>query len=267
MKRKPAVAGQFYSASSSGLAEEVQKYIDESAQKEKAIGIVCPHAGLVYSGFVAGLVYSKIKFPQTFILIGPNHTGIGKPVSIMTSGEWEIPSGSVKIDDAVANKILEISDVIEEDGSAHVMEHSLEVQLPFIRHFSPDARIVPITMMTGSLESCRLVGDAVAEAVKGAGYDVTVVASSDMSHYETDQSARSKDRMAIDTILSLAPEELYETVTGEGISMCGFIPVIAMLFASEKLGATRAVLVKYMTSGEINGDFERVVGYAGIMVK
>jgi AmmeMemoRadiSam system protein B len=267
MKRKPAVAGQFYSDSSTGLAEEIRSYIEYPTEKTKAVGMVTPHAGLMYSGKVAGVLYSNIELPQTFILIGPNHTGFGKPVSIMSSGEWEIPSGILKIDNVVATGILERSDIIEEDSAAHLMEHSLEVQLPFIRYFSPDAGIVPITMMTGSLDICRLVGNAIADAVKDAGKDVIVVASSDMSHYESDSTARKKDRMAIDKILSLDPEGLYKTVTMDNISMCGFIPATTMLYASEKLGAKEAVLLKYMTSGEINRDLSRVVGYAGILVK
>ena len=199
MKRRPAVAGQFYSASPSGLSKEVQKYVEPSAKREKAIGIVSPHAGLVYSGAVAGAVYSRIEFPHTFIMIGPNHTGIGEPVSIMASGEWEIPTGSLKIDEVLAKKILDRSEIIKDDSSAHSMEHSLEVQLPFILYFSSDVRIVPIIMMTtgiSGLDSCRLVGKALAAAIKDTEYPVTIIASSDMSHYEEDSVARRKDRKA-----------------------------------------------------------------------
>lgn len=270
MKRRPAVAGQFYSASSTGLSKEVQKYIETSAVREKAIGIVSPHAGLIYSGSVAGAVYSRVEFPHTFILIGPNHMGIGKPISIMTYGEWEIPTGNLKIDEVVARNILERSKVIEEDSFAHSMEHSLEVQLPFILHFSPKVKIVPIAMMasdTSGLDSCRLVGEAIADAVKHTEYSVTIVASSDMSHYEADSTARAKDKKAIDRVLALDPEGLYKTVIKESISMCGFMPAAAMLYAAKKLGAEEATLVKYMTSGDVSGDYGRVVGYAGIIVK
>ena len=281
MKRKPAVAGQFYSASSSALSKQVRNYVQSDKRREKVIGAVCPHAGLMYSGAVAGAVYSGIEFPHTFVLIGPNHTGTGKPFSVMTSGEWEIPTGSLKIDSMLANKILNSfksfvvdlptgqagSTLREEDISAHLKEHSLEVQLPFIIHFSSKVQIVPITIMIDDLGSCRLIGEALAGAIKDTDYAVTIIASSDMSHYETDSMARAKDKKAIDRILALDPEGLYETVMKESISMCGFAPATAMLFASKKLGAREASLVKYMTSGDVSGDYNHVVGYAGIIVK
>jgi AmmeMemoRadiSam system protein B len=267
VKRKPAVAGQFYSASSLGLSKEVQRYIQTSAVKEKAIGVVSPHAGLIYSGAVAGAVYSRIEFPHTFILIGPNHTGLGKPLSIMTHGEWEIPTGNLNIDEVFARKILKRSEIIEEDSFAHSMEHSLEVQLPFILYFSSDVKIVPITMRADSIDVCRSVGETIANAIKDTEYPVTIVASSDMSHYEADSVARAKDKKAIDRILSLDPEGLYKTVMKEGISMCGFVPATSMLFAAKKLGAKDAILVKYMTSGDVSGDYGYVVGYAGLIIK
>lgn len=267
MKRKPAVSGQFYSSSSSVLAIQVKGFIQANAEKAHAVGIVSPHAGLIYSGAVAGAVFSKISFPRTFILIGPNHTGLGSPVSIMSSGTWQIPTGELKINNDLAKTIVEHSDIIEEDTLAHAMEHSLEVQLPFILYYSSDVGIVPIAMMSGSLETCRMVGETLAYAVKAAGYPVTIVASSDMSHYVPDSTARAKDRKAIERILDLDPEGLYNTVRKEGITMCGFIPVTAMLFAAELLGAKKAELVKYMTSGEVSGDYDAVVGYAGIIIR
>lgn len=249
------------------LAEQVRGFIQENVEKEHAIGIVSPHAGLMYSGAVAGAVFSKIEFPHTFILIGPNHTGMGSPVSIMTSGTWQMPTGELKINEDIAEKIKKYSDIIEQDTLAHAMEHSLEVQLPFILYYSSDVRIVPIAMMSESLETCRIVGEALAHAVKAAGISVTIVASSDMSHYVPDSLARTKDRKAIDRVLALDPEGLYNTVRKEGITMCGFMPVTTMLFAARQLGAKKAELVKYMTSGEVSGDYDYVVGYAGMIVR
>ncbi|MBI5049833.1 MAG: AmmeMemoRadiSam system protein B [Nitrospirae bacterium] len=266
MKRKPAVAGQFYSGSSTGLSKEVQGYIETSA-KEKVLGAVSPHAGLMYSGTVAGAVYSRIEFPHTFVLIGPNHTGMGRDVSIMTSGEWDMPTGSLKIDEVLAKNITGKSKIIEEDSSAHLMEHSLEVQIPFILHFSSDVMIVPITMMAHSHDACKEIGETLADAVRNTNYPVTIVASSDMTHYESDAKARIKDKKAIDRILDIDPEGLYKTVVKERISMCGFAPATAMLYAVKNLGAKKAALVKYMTSGDVSGDYERVVGYAGVIIK
>ena len=267
MKRKPAVAGQFYPSSPSRLSEQVRGYVNENAVKEKAIGIVSPHAGLMYSGAAAGAVFSKITFPRTFVLIGPNHTGFGSAVSIMLSGQWEMPTGELSINEKLARRIREKADIIEADTMAHSMEHSLEVQLPFILYYSSDVKIVPIVLMSDSLETCRLIGEAIADAITELKNSVTIVASSDMSHYVTDSVARDKDKKAIDRVLALDPEGLYNTVKKEGISMCGFMPVTTMLFAALKLGAKQAELVKYMTSGEVSGDYNYVVGYAGMIVK
>jgi AmmeMemoRadiSam system protein B len=267
MIRKPAVAGQFYSASKSELSETVKGYVDDKAEKVRAIGVVSPHAGLMYSGAVAGAVYSRIEFPHTFVILSPNHTGLGSLVSIMSSGEWQLPTGSLSIDEELAKKVLADSDFIEEDTLAHSMEHSIEVQLPFILYFSTDVEIVPITIMTGSLEACKMLGDTLAAVISETDYPVTIIASSDMSHYEEDSVARKKDRMAIDKITSLDDEGLHHTVKSESISMCGYAPVTAMLHAANKLGAKEATLIKYMTSGDVSGDYSHVVGYAGVIVK
>jgi len=269
MKRRPAVAGQFYASSASELSEEVGAYIKSGIKKEKAIGVISPHAGLMYSGQVAGAVFSSIEFPETFIIISPNHTGLGTPVSIMTSGEWQMPTGELEVDEKLAVKIADLCGVADADpsGRAHVMEHSIEVQLPFILYLSKDVRIVPITLMTDSLDAFRMLGEAVADAVREAGYPVTIVASSDMSHYEEETVARIKDKKAIDMVLALNPEGLYSTVKREGISMCGYGPATTMLYAAKKLGAEKAELIKYMTSGDVNRDYSQVVGYAGVIVK
>jgi len=265
--RRPAVAGQFYSGSPDKLRSDVRSLIGEiHREKIEAIGIVSPHAGLIYSGRVAGAVFSKIKEPDTFIIIGPNHTGLGRPVSIMSSGRWEIPTGEIEIDTELSVKIMKGTDIISEDSLAHSMEHSLEVQLPFINYLFTSVRIVPIVMMVDSIGVCREVGEAMASAISDIPYRVTIVASSDMSHYVSDSEARRLDQKAIERILALDPEGLYRTVKDEGIGMCGVIPVTTMLFAALRLGAKRAELVKYMTSAEVSGDFNYVVGYAGAVV-
>lgn len=267
MKRSPAVSGQFYYSSPSRLNSQVESYVDKRAKKENAKGIVVPHAGLVYSGHVAGAVYSSINFPKTFILIGPNHTGIGPNISIMDSGEWEIPTGILQVDNQLAHKIFVNVPIMKKDVQAHLFEHSLEVQLPFILFFSKDVKIVPILILSADLNECRILGEGIASAVKNFNYDIVVVASSDMSHYVSDGVARQKDKKAIDMILSLNPEGLYETVIKEKISMCGYLPVVSMLYAVKNLGANSARLVKYATSGEVSGDYDYVVGYTGIIIR
>jgi MEMO1 family protein len=267
MKRMPAVAGQFYHGTGPGLTRQVEQFIDRNSPKEDAIGILSPHAGLVYSGAVAGAVYSAIRFPKTFVLLGPNHTGLGRNISLMDEGEWEIPTGTFAIDRKLAGKIALSTDRVQRDSQAHIFEHSLEVQLPFIASFSTDVKIVPIAFLAASLDDCRETAGAIAQAVKSVDYPVVIVASSDMSHYLPDKIARQKDRKAIDRVLDLDAEGLYDTVRRENITMCGFIPATVMLMAAKQLGAGSARLVKYATSGEVSGDFDSVVGYAGIIVR
>ncbi|MEW6419282.1 MAG: AmmeMemoRadiSam system protein B [Nitrospirota bacterium] len=267
MRRSPAVAGQFYYGTVSKLTHQVEQYIDKNAKKEKVMGMVSPHAGLVYSGPVAGAVYSTIDFPETFVLIGPNHTGLGAQISLMESGEWEIPTGVFQIDEKISYRIAMDVPIVTKDARAHMFEHSLEVQLPFIAYFSKKIKIVPIIILSASINECRMLGEGIAKAAKGAGYPVVVVASSDMSHYVPDDVARQKDGRAIDKILSLDPEGLYEVVLKERISMCGYLPTTTMLFAAKALGARSARLVKYSTSAEVSGDYDHVVGYAGIVVR
>ena len=267
MKRTPSVAGQFYYGTVPKLTQQVSEYTDRSAKKEKVIGAVCPHAGLIYSGSVAGAVYSSIDFPETFILLGPNHTGLGARISIMESGEWEIPTGTFKIDEKISHRIMMNVPLVTKDAKAHMFEHSLEVQLPFIAHFSQKARIVPIVILSATVEDCEMLGEGIAKAVKTAGYPVVLIASSDMSHYVPESVARQQDKKAIDRILSLDPGGLFDIVVQERISMCGYLPVTTLLYAAKSLGAQSARLVKYSTSAEVSGDYDHVVGYAGIVLR
>jgi len=281
MLRQPAVAGRFYKGTSESLRKQVQEFIVPVERRKTAIGILSPHAGLMYSGSVAGAVYSNIELPETIVLIGPNHTGLGAPVSLMVKGSWETPLGPVSIDEPLAASILSKSSHIHEDSLAHLREHSLEVQLPFIQFFKDNFKIVPIQMLDTRLDTCLEVGRAIAEAItarpmnsanKGLETyshdvpDVLIVASSDMSHYEHAAVAKEKDFRAINQILNLDPGGLYRTVKTYGITMCGCGPAVAMLEASNQLGATRAELIKYTNSGDVSGDYEQVVGYAGIVI-
>jgi AmmeMemoRadiSam system protein B len=261
------VAGQFYYGDAARLVKQVEQYIDKDAKKERVMGLVAPHAGLMYSGPVAGAVYSSIVFPETFVLIGPNHTGLGAPISLMESGEWEIPTAVFPIDETLSQRIAMNVPIVTREAKAHMFEHSLEVQLPFIAHFSGKVKIVPIIMLSASVGDCRILGEGIAKAVKRMDYSVVIAASSDMSHYVPDSVAKQKDKKAIDRMLSLDPQGLYETVVRERISMCGYLPATTMLFAAKALGARSARLVKYATSGEVSGDYDHVVGYAGVVVR
>lgn len=266
MKRVAAVAGQFYHDTGSRLVQQVELYIDKSAKKEEAVGIIVPHAGLIYSGAVAGAVYSSITFPETFLMLGPNHTGIGPKISLMEEGEWEIPTGTFEIDRKLASRIAQNTSKVTRDSKAHMFEHSLEVQLPFMAYFSDNVKIVPIALLSASLEDCIELADGISKAIMSLDYPVVIVASSDMSHYLQDKITRKEDQKAINKILEINPKGLYETVLRDKISMCGYLPATVMLFASKLLGADTAHLVKYMTSGDISGDYDSVVGYAGFIL-
>jgi AmmeMemoRadiSam system protein B len=266
MRRSPAVAGQYYHEDPARLSQQVGQYINTRARKEDAIGIVVPHAGLVYSGAVAGAVYSAINFPKTFLMLGPNHTGLGEQISIMDTGEWEIPSGVVKVDRKLASRVLLNTTGVTRDAQAHIFEHSLEVQLPFMTFLSKEVKIVPIAIRSASFTECMALAEAIAHVVTNIDYPVTILASSDMSHYLSDKTTRLKDKRAIDMMIDIDPRGLYDSVIHEKISMCGYLPTTIMLAASKLLGARTAQLVKYMTSGEVSGDFENVVGYAGIIL-
>ncbi len=265
--RTPAVAGQFYPADPNALEEAVRGFINESSDRLTAQGIVVPHAGYVYSGHVAGAVYSRLQLPARYIILCPNHTRRGTPLSIMSEGAWQTPLGDVPIDSPLAGLLCSLNPELREDHAAHEFEHALEVQLPFLQFLAPgETRFVPITVGTSDIGTLRRLGDAMGEAVEQSGEEVLIVASSDMNHYESDAITRVKDRKAIEQMLARDAEELHEVVRREQISMCGFAPATSMLIAANQLGATEAELVKYATSGDIFGDRERVVGYAGVIV-
>ncbi len=266
MIRQPAVAGQFYSSNPTTLRNEIQRFIKPDTEREKVIGIIAPHAGYLYSGAIAGSVYSTVEIPDTVLILGPNHHGFGARVALYPSGEWFTPLGSSRVNDRLAQLIKENSKLIEEDMAAHHYEHSLEVQLPFLQYINPDVTIVPICIGASDFTVCRELGMTMAKAIKEYGNDVLMIASSDMTHYESASAAKMKDELALREVLALNPEGLLKTCRNETISMCGVIPAAIMIVASRELGAVRARLVRYATSGDVTGDNEQVVAYAAITV-
>ncbi|MGB9735596.1 MAG: AmmeMemoRadiSam system protein B [bacterium] len=266
MKRNPAVAGTFYPANPSTLERFVKEFSVPEKEIIKAIGVVSPHAGYIYSGSVAGRVYAHIRIPETVIVIGPNHTGYGSKAGIIPEGSFSMPGFNMEIDQELATAIMKNSNIIEDDADSHVYEHSLEVQLPFIHYHNPSAKLVPICVMGRGYDFVSSIGNAIARAIKESGKNVLIVASSDMTHYEPDAVTRKKDRLAIDMILNLDPQGLIRITNEKDISMCGVIPAGIMLVAAKQLGAQKAKLVDYKTSGEVTNDYDEVVGYAGIIV-
>jgi hypothetical protein len=220
----------------------------------------------MYSGPVAGAVFGKLPKRSTYLILGPNHTGRGAPLSIMSSGEWSTPLGRVPIDSAMARLLRRSCHLLMEDSEAHEGEHSMEVQLPFLQRSVGEFSFVPIAIGLGGFSALETLGHGIAQAVKPNAGAVMIVASSDMNHYEPDDLTRRKDHKAIDKILALDTSGLYEVLRREDISMCGYGPAIAMLTAAKELGAQRAQLIKYSTSADTTGDRDAVVGYAGIIV-
>ena len=261
------MAGKFYPANRNELEKNIATHlISPLPKKQKALGIVSPHAGFTYSGDVAGAVYSRVEIPSTVVLIGPNHTGYGESISIMTNGTWTMPMGDVPVDEKLAVMICEETPIARPDSLAHQFEHSLETQLPFLQYFNNNIQIVPICLKKIGFPICKQLSVGIVKAIKRFAEPVLIVASSDMTHFETHITAKEKDGEAISKIQSRDALGLHETIGREKISMCGVNPVTVMLLCSEKLGARQTELVSYMTSGEVNGDKNRVVGYAGIII-
>jgi MEMO1 family protein len=266
--RPPAVAGRFYPREPDSLRDEVHVYLSQvgSHKPVRARGCIVPHAGYVYSGHIAGAVFARVEIPETCIVMCPNHTGVGLPLAIMSEGAWETPLGDTPIDSALAQALKKRCALLQEDLSAHRAEHAIEVELPFLLLRQPELKIVPIALGTGQLEVLEQLGDAIADVIIGYKKPILIVASSDMNHYEPDDITRIKDQSAIEPILRMDPRGLHDVVTQRHVSMCGFGPAVAMLAAARKLGATSAELIKYATSGDISGERNMVVGYAGIVV-
>ncbi|MCX6003473.1 MAG: AmmeMemoRadiSam system protein B [Chloroflexi bacterium] len=250
MIREPVVDGQFYPSSPEELKSMIQGMIDEKAVKDEVIGYYAPHAGYVYSGPVVGATISRVKLKNTFVIMGPSHTGMGVSYSIMADGSWRTPLGDVEIDSELAKAILANSSYLKEDHLAHLQEHAIEVQLPFIQYFKSDFKFVPIVLSHANASVYRNIGKAIAKAVKDLDKEVVLVASGDMNHYESQKITRTKDKQAIESILKLEAGELLERVREFNISMCGYGSAACLIFAAKELGA----------------DNSSVVGYAGILI-
>ena len=264
--RQPAVAGRFYPADRQRLDAELARCLPVLRDEPvRALAVVAPHAGYMYSGAIAGATYARVAVPQSAVVLCPNHTGLGTRQAIWPSGAWALPGGALEVDSALAEHLMDRAG-LEPDALAHLHEHAVEVHLPFLRARRADVRVVPVCLAGLSLRQCHAVGEGIARAV-GEGGNVLLVASTDMSHYVSAESARQLDSMALERVVALDPDGLYRVVQGHGISMCGYVPTTVALIAAKCLGATQAELVRYGNSGETSGDMERVVGYAGLIVR
>jgi AmmeMemoRadiSam system protein B len=268
MIRSPAVAGRFYPSDPARLNQELDSFLVPGTHESRIRAQAClvPHAGYKYSGHVAGAVYNRMEIPDRVILVGPRHFPRGASLAILSDGGWETPLGSVSIDHSLAEKIMRACPLLREDSIAHESEHSLEVQLPFLQRLAPSFTFVPIVIGSAQYADLEALGIAIADVISSEPEPILLIASSDMNHYESEDVTRVKDRKAMDRVLALDPRGLFDTVRNEEISMCGYGAAVAMLTAVRRMGAAHAELVRYATSGEITGDFQEVVGYAGLIL-
>lgn len=276
MVRPPAVAGSFYPADAGELARQVDEFCagTESGERTRAVACVVPHAGYMYSGHVAGAVYGELYPPHRYILLGPRHYPQGQPMAILSEGSWRTPLGDAEIDAPLAAALLDACPRLRDDELAHAREHSLEVQIPFLQRMVSNGsgfRFVPVVLASDRYPVLEELGRAVAQVIAKADADragpVLIIASTDLNHYESQEATHVKDSHAIDRILALDARGLYDTVRNEGITMCGYAATVAAIIAAKDLGAREARLVRYATSGDVNGDYSRVVGYAGIVIR
>ncbi|MEM0361498.1 MAG: AmmeMemoRadiSam system protein B [Sulfolobales archaeon] len=279
LKRIPVVAGSFYESSPNKLTSMINwcfthelgpgKLPVVGSRSKESIGYVVPHAGYMYSGPIAAHVYYRIAaegLPDTFIVLGPNHTGIGTAVSIYDRGIWSTPLGDVEVDSDLASEILKHSNYVDVNYDAHKYEHSIEVQLPFLQYLFKNFKIVPIVIAYQVPEIAKDLARSLVNASRKLGRDVVVLASSDMSHYEPQSVAYEKDREVLERIVRLKPEEVFEVVNERGVSMCGVGPVMTLLYYANLLGGSKGEILKYATSGDITGDLDAVVGYAAVRI-
>ncbi|MFA5060442.1 MAG: AmmeMemoRadiSam system protein B [Candidatus Omnitrophota bacterium] len=272
MIRKPAVAGYFYPGKKEELEKKLRSFLKESGAqaipKNRVTGLLLPHAGYEYSGLVAAETVFSSEFKDILIILGPNHTGLGEALSVFTEGHWQMPMGDVEIQADLAKKIVECSRFLKSDTLAHQSEHSVEVILPFLQFVKKEVGIVPIILAQASLDVCQAIARDIIAALDALRLRdrVSIIASSDMTHYEPQESAQKKDHCAIEAIVNLDSRELLKRTEEFNISMCGVVPAIIMMEIAKELKANRGCLVKYQTSGNATGDYRSVVGYAGIKI-
>ena len=267
--RHPAVAGSFYESSPERLRAQVDACFAANVPapaKEKFIGAVVPHAGLMYSGHVAAAFYGAAELPKKLIILCPNHTGAGHFAAINREGAWRTPLGDVPIDTPLAGALMSKTPLLSDDARAHAREHSLEVQLPFLQRVVGDFTFVPICLGAHRFDYAEEIGESIAEVVKESDEPIGIIASSDLNHYEDQHTTLRKDQFAIDQVVARNPAELWRVVDDLDVSMCGFIPATTMLIAALRLGATRATLLRHATSGDVSGDYGYVVGYAAMVI-
>ena len=282
MLRQPAVAGSFYPENPESLKKLIEScFLDDSGVgyipelnsfngSEYPVNVMVPHAGYQYSGAIASKGYCEIVkngFPEVFIILSPNHTGLGSEISIFNEGEWITPLGNVEVDREFADCIIESSDIASADFTAHIREHSIEVQLPFLQYFSTDFKIVPITIGNQNFVTSNDLANAIFDAGNKLNKSYCVIASTDLSHFNNQERANKVDGFVLEDIGEMNEFKLFEEVVQYNITMCGYGPVMTAISLSKRCGKTNAEILAYGTSGDVTGDFTSVVGYASGIFK
>ncbi len=265
MDRQPVVSGQFYPGSANILDRQVEELLQGEPAMTRTLLAMVPHAGYVYSGSVAGRVLARSSLAEKLILLGPNHTGMGQRIAVWGDGVWHIPGSDIIVNESTASLVGQLPG-FSLDYQAHLAEHSLEVLLPFLIRIKPGCSIVPIAVAEPDVQKLIRAGEDLARTIKELDLDVSLVVSTDMSHFIPEEQARRLDRLAIDRILDLDAPGLHQVVTQNRISMCGVMPMTMGLACVGALGARSTELVDYTTSGDAAGDYSRVVGYAGVII-
>ncbi|MBR4447466.1 MEMO1 family protein [Methanobrevibacter sp.] len=282
MLRQPAVAGAFYPDNPEILKKLIEScFLDYAGvgylpklnsfdDKDYPINVMVPHAGYQYSGAIASHGYCEIVkngFPEVFIIISPNHTGFGSEISVFNEGEWITPLGNVEVDKEFAEAIIESSDIASADFTAHIREHSIEVQLPFLQYFSNDFKIVPITMGRQNFVTSNDLSNSIVDAADKLNKSYCVIASTDLSHFNNQEKANKVDGFVLEDIGEMNEFKLFEEVVQYNITMCGYGPVMATMALSKRCGKKTSEILAYGTSGDVTGDFTSVVGYASGIFK
>jgi len=278
--RRPTQAGSFYEGDAEALQAQIENcFLQDLGPKKlpqvnkngsrQVVGLVCPHAGYMFSGAVAANAYYELAQdgkPETVVILGPNHTGYGSALSLMNDGVWRTPLGDVEVDGATANQIVHETRLVDVDDDAHRFEHSIEVQLPFLQYlYGSEFKFVPVCFQMQDLASAVEVGNALAKVL--AGKNAVVIASSDMTHYEPQRNASAKDLAALEAVEAMDEKRFYSIIETRNVTACGYGPIAAVIAAAKGLGAKEAKLLCYKSSGDVTGDYSSVVGYAAVSFK
>ncbi len=278
--RRPTQAGAFYEGDAEALKIQIENcFLQELGPKKypqvnkngprQLVGLICPHAGYMYSGAVAANAYYELACdgkPDIVVILGPNHTGYGSALSLMNEGVWRTPFGDVEVDVETANQIVQETRIVDVDDAAHRFEHSIEVQLPFLQYlYGSNFRFVPICFQIQDLYSADEIGQAIAKVLNSK--NAVVIASSDMTHYEPQITAASKDKAALKAVEAMDVKRFYSIIETQNLTACGYGPIATTITAAKGMGAKEAKLLSYKSSGDVTGDYSSVVGYAAVSFK